>query len=556
MNKKANSPENSSNAAFLILIIAVIIVFYILFLSPEDRATLLDTEGIPGTPTQISGGYSHLVGTTPFSQKIGHIDYVRESTIQHELSSFRIFTQTDANVITDVSSLYVKNSAFEKKGVEVPFSVDEDATDNVMMTFNVYRSSGGLRIYLNGETLFEGELKEGTPPPISIPNNLLKKNNILYFSATSPGFAFWTMHQYELTNVRLTGDITDSSNNFNVQKIYIGQSEFDHMKKATIEFYPDCSVRESGRLTVSINGETVYYGTPDCGVKNYFEIGKPALIQGENKLEFISDGGSYIIDMLELDVELEDPEYPMYYFEMDEDLFVDVVADEYCGKIDGVCPTNCEPYDDKDCCFTESRNNYWCDIRPINPRDRCVNSLLAEFGENCPSGYEDRNGDPHEDLEGVCGDDTDEFCPIGCSSIYDKDCCYAIADGAYWCEDVPFTGMDSTCSLVVTLADCDACPDGFENEDGDEPNCPTSNTLSYEDDPVLKSGVDVVLEAYFTNKEYKKVDFVINGQEIPIDTYNLNVFRNINPFVREGTNTLEIQPRKDITIAQVKVVIE
>lgn len=554
--KGAESFQNSSGAAFLILLITIAIIFYILFLPPSDRAALLDDGEIPGTPSTISGGYTHLIGTTPFSVNVGDISYIKESTIEHSLSSFTIYTETNANLIGELSALYVKNSAFEKKGAEMPFVIDRGNADNLKLSFNIQKASGALYIFLNGDLIFEGPLERGSPTPISLPTNLLKDNNILYFAASSPGFAFWTMNEYELSNVMIAGDITDDSHNFNMQKVYLAESEYEHLETASLQFFPDC-VGAVGHLSILLNGQRVYYGVPDCGIKNFFDVGKTVLQEGENRLEFQSDAGSYIVDMLELEVNLKDPEYPIYYFELDEDLFVtSQTGEKYCGKVDGYCPDNCEAFEDKDCCFDESNQNYWCDIKTTNPRDRCVNQILASYVNNCPSGYEDRNNDPHEDFEGMCGDDEDEYCPPGCSSDYDKDCCYAEQTGNYWCDDVPFTGMDSVCTPSITVSECSACPDQYRNEDGDRPNCPSTTYTTYEDEPELKSGVDLLLEAYFTNKEYKKVDFIINGYEVPVDTYNLNIYRNINPFVHEGTNSIEIQPRKDITISQVKIKIE
>lgn len=291
--------------------------------------------------------------------------------------------------------------------------------------------------------------------------------------------------------------------------------------------------------------------------KNFFTVGKDQLVAGENKIEFLSDSGSYIIDQLKLDVELKTADYPVYYFELDEDLFVDINNEPRCGDVDGVCLSNCEAYEDKDCCFEDSRNNLWCDLKTENVRDRCVNTVLASYTNRCVSGYEDNRGDPAEEAEGLCGDDEDDYCPAGCNADYDKDCCFETA-GAFWCDDVPYTGRDSVCTTSVTAIECRACTDGYRDEDRDRPNCPTNNDDDDDNffDTEVKAGVDIILEVDFTNKEYKKVDFNINGNVMPIDTYSVSVYRTITPYVREGINSIVIQPRKDVNIAQIKIVVE
>lgn len=552
---QAQSPLGSGGAAFLILLITLAIIFYILFIPPEDREALLNDGYVPGTPSTSSGGYGHLVGSTPFSQQIGEVNYVDDEPIKHELNSFTIYTTKDAELIKEISGLTVRNSAFDTKNAEIDFSVDKRVTENVLMSFNIDKASGGtLTIYLNGDLLYEGSDTVGTIAPIEISQDMLKNDNVLFFTVSRPGFAFWSTNEYQLQYIRLTGDVTDDSNSFNRQKFYVAETEYEKFGKATLKFFPDCKYNEAGKITVLINGIQVFHGLPDCGLKNFFSVGKDQIREGENDIEFISDSGSYIIDQLSLEVELEDAEYPVYYFDLDEDLFVDVDDSPRCGETDGVCPNNCEEYEDRDCCFDESSKNFWCDIQTGNPRDRCVNSVLAEFTDRCPSGYEDIDNDPAEEAEGECGDDDDNYCPSGCSSDYDKDCCFDIP-GAFWCDDVPYTGRDSVCTTSVTGAECQACPNGYRDEDRDRPNCP------YEDDDTdleteVKAGVDIILEIDFTSREYKRVDFNINGNIMPVDTYSVTVYRDITSYVREGINSITIQPRKDVTIAQMKVVVE
>lgn len=552
---QAQSPMGSGGAAFLILLVTLVIILYILFIPPSDREALLNNGAIPGTPNSPSGGYGHLVGSTPLAEAVGEVDFVDDEEIEHELNSFTIYTTRDAELIKEVSALTIRNSAFDTKNGEISFSVDKRVTENVLLSFTIPRSSGGiLTIYLNGDLLYEGNNVVGTVPPIEISNELLKNDNVLFFTVSRPGFAFWTTNEYQLQFIRLTGDVTDDSNSFNRQKFFIAETEYETFDRATLEFFPDCSYNNAGKITVLINGVRVFHGLPDCGLKNFFSLGQEQLRAGENDIEFISEFGSYIIDQLKIVTELEDVEYPVYYFDLDEDLFVDVDDSPRCGEVDGVCPNNCEGYEDRDCCFDESSRNLWCDIQTGNPRDRCVNTVLAEFTERCPSGYEDFRNDPAEEAEDQCGDDNDGFCPAGCSSDYDKDCCFEIP-GAFWCDDVPYTGRDSVCTTSVTGAECKACPNGYRDEDRDRPNC-----LVQEDDDDLetevKAGVDIILEVAFTDREYKRVDFNINGNIMPVDTYSVAVYRDITAYVREGINSITIQPRKDVTIAQLKVVVE
>ncbi|MFW5977443.1 MAG: hypothetical protein ACOCQQ_02925, partial [Candidatus Nanoarchaeia archaeon] len=59
---QAVGTNNASSAAFLVLIIAVLIVVYILFLPAADREALLGSDTVPGTTPGSSDSYTHLVG--------------------------------------------------------------------------------------------------------------------------------------------------------------------------------------------------------------------------------------------------------------------------------------------------------------------------------------------------------------------------------------------------------------------------------------------------------------------------------------------------------------
>jgi hypothetical protein len=554
----AESPTSGSGAAVLVLLITILIVVYILFLPPADRAKLLDGE-IIGNP---GGTDSHtsMLGTNILNEKPGKITYIKDDIIEHDLASFRIYTQTDAQKITELSKMEIKNSAFDKNFKELKFNINKDLTDNLYLAFNVNKfPSGNLRIYLNTILIYDGFTQEGSISPIKLSKGDLKNENILYFKVSSPGFAFWRVNQYKLSNIVVTGDVTDREHSFHMQNVYISPNEFDNLKTATLEFFPDCNPREVDKLSIRINSLDVYYGLPDCNMINKVNIPKNIIVAEENKLEFISDLGSYIIDTVKVKTKLNEPEYPIYYFDLSEDLFTqDSNSETYCGKVDGICSNGCREYEDKDCCFAESRNNLWCDVKTTNPYDRCVSVVLDETISRCASGYEDRIGEPAEVMENdrVCGDDTDNYCPSGCSKFYDKDCCYDDDDDNYWCNDIPQTGMDSVCTKFVTQSECDACPSNYLDADNKKPNCDSTSSNDDDGEEILKSDVDVVLKVDFTSEDYKKVDFIINGMKIPVDTYYLRYSRVIDEQIRSGTNSIQIKPRSDVTIAQMKIVIK
>ena len=105
--------QSAGNAAVLVLLIAIMIIMFILFLRPEDRAAILDEPptdgfGVGGT----SGDDENL---TLLEEPVGRLDYINFNKKEHELPSFRIFTNTAASEFRRLDYVYVKSAAFEKK---------------------------------------------------------------------------------------------------------------------------------------------------------------------------------------------------------------------------------------------------------------------------------------------------------------------------------------------------------------------------------------------------------------------------------------------------------
>ncbi len=67
-----------------------------------------------------------------------------------------------------------------------------------------------------------------------------------------------------------------------------------------------------------------------------------------------------------------------------------------CGDdTDGLCPSGCSEFHDKDCCLKEGSQNYWCDdITPIGLSGVCLNSVTNDQCSWCPSGYQGEDKDP------------------------------------------------------------------------------------------------------------------------------------------------------------------
>ncbi len=323
MDRKAQA---ASSSAILVIVITVLIILYILFLPPEDRERLLDPN------ITENGENGEVIIGVILREHVGRIEYVGFDERVYDLSSFTVSTDTHARVIASKTSIYVKNSVFDDITDKMEFEASPGLTQNMMLSFNIEGNTRGrLHITLNGRTIYRGELREGNSPPIYLDSGLLERRNILEFSVDSPGLLFWRYNQYNLKNIRVLGDITDVSLSENIQEIVLSEKEYENMEIARIRYTPVCEQTQVREFEVRLNNQRIFRGIPDCNVLNTYTISKEYLREGKNAFEFRVGEGQVLVDSLRFTGTLKDPEYPVYYFFLKDELFEEH-NDEYVLK--------------------------------------------------------------------------------------------------------------------------------------------------------------------------------------------------------------------------------
>jgi hypothetical protein len=76
------------------------------------------------------------------------------------------------------------------------------------------------------------------------------------------------------------------------------------------------------------------------------------------------------------------------------------------------------------------------------------------------------------------------------------------------------------------------------------------------DDPydyALASDKDVYMDMVFPNSDPKRFEVYINGKKTAFNTAKTKETKQIDNFVRPGTNSLEIRPLQDMVMTEIKV---
>jgi hypothetical protein len=329
---KRGQESSGGGAAALVAIITLLIILYVLFIPPSEREKIL---GVNETAEEAeedggtTGGAEY--NKTLLSVQPGKINYVPLDEIEHELPSVNLYTKTEGMVIKEAGSVAVKKALFTEKKQNITFKLDyPEQTKNILLSFNMQRNYGEIIIKLNGQEIFNGEIVGSMPNPIKLPSDMLKVMNTIEFEAAGIGLVFWKVNDIALTDVKITGDITDMGASESRSIFLINKNEKDNLNTASISFYAGCDMDSVGRLFVEINGYDIFTGIPDCGQIRTYQISPERLLHGENIIRFRTEKGHYLMDRIAVKTELTEPEQYVWFFQLSNDEYNSVLN----GSID------------------------------------------------------------------------------------------------------------------------------------------------------------------------------------------------------------------------------
>lgn len=280
-----------AGAAVLVVLIALLIILYVLFLPPAERAIILgesppadDQPHDPDAPTPPDASKTVIYSTQP--QVI-----TPRGPEERPLPVVTIRTVTSGDVLAERSGVVVERSVFHQETQPMSFSLPS-STESVYLSFISREARGNLRISLNGETIFDSAVTQRQPSPIRLPSSLLESHNDLEFSVSGVGFRFWDTNRYSLSEVRVTGDVTDTEFADHTQRVVVRDKET--VDAAQLVFVPECQ-EQAGRLSVQMNAQTVYSGVPECGTPVSVELGLSRLQEDENTIMWSVESGQYTL---------------------------------------------------------------------------------------------------------------------------------------------------------------------------------------------------------------------------------------------------------------------
>jgi hypothetical protein len=315
-NKKAQGTSATGAMGFVALIVGLI-VLYIIFLPPDERAKLLgENESIEDENEEnasVEAEENVLLLEYP-----GRMDYLKEKDYEHDIAAFSLYKTTNAEELETINPFIIRHGLFDDVKKEIPFKIkDLKNTENVLLSFTAKKNTGILTIKLNDVNIFESEITTQNPKPIKLKENL-KEDNLLEFSVSGTGAKFWSTNTYSLEDIRIVGDVADISRQESKNIFFVSENEKLNLEGTKLRFWPDCNPDDVGKLEIMVNYQDVLSSIPDCGTINMYTFSPAVLHKGDNNIVFKTDKGSYRIEQIKITTDLKGLSYPTYYFEINE----------------------------------------------------------------------------------------------------------------------------------------------------------------------------------------------------------------------------------------------
>lgn len=316
---RGKKAQSAVEVSVLIFLIAVAMVGYIILLPQEDREELLGEGTSSGTGESDESSSS---SQTLLSESPGEVSSSKSSTQTRSLEPIRLYSTTESNSKSLASSLSVSRNFLQNNYKTITFNVDNmESLEALQLLFLITDSKGDLRVTLNDQLIYEGELTSNDLP-LELPLDSIEEEGNVITLSTNFAWNIFSPKYYLLQDIQLLQDYTvadtSAARTFSVE-------DPSEVSSATLNYFITCNADEDGILTISLNSREVFSDKIFCEYLNERELSLDEdYLQTTNSLKFEITDGDYNIEELDLAIKSKSRDYPSFSFDVDSDLYQEI----------------------------------------------------------------------------------------------------------------------------------------------------------------------------------------------------------------------------------------
>jgi len=291
----------------------------LLFVPPEERARLLGENKTNDINQDIN--VQGIKTNTLLTQTPGLLKPFDEDTSKHEIDSIQLYLRNEPLIDDLATSLTISKTIFKEETKELRFNIQDLSNLNkASLFFFVGEAKGNLIINFNNIEIFND--KASGLKTITLPEGYLKETNTLLFKVNSP--SFFGKNTYTLKDIKVREEF-ELTNTKEERTFVLSASETGD---AELNFFAFCNQAPVGsRLRIFLNREEIFNNVLGCiSSEKNVEIKEEDLKQGTNNLLFEIDKGDFLLNDINLKVELEEGGSRTYKFSITEKQMDDITA--------------------------------------------------------------------------------------------------------------------------------------------------------------------------------------------------------------------------------------
>jgi len=317
MKSKAQS---AIEVTVIVLILAIGMVGYVILLPEDVRNELLDDSATSSSDSD------DVDGEVLLSESPGYVSPSKSSSHTRSLEPIRLYSTTESNIKTLISSITVSKSIIGNNYKSIKFDIDNlEELEELELLFFVSEYKGDLRIKLNEQLVYDGELNSADLP-ITLPiDSLVSEGNVIEFS-TDFSWIIFSPNYYLLQDIKLIQDylVEDKS----TTRTFSIDSP-DDISSVVLNYFITCNSNENGILTISMNNREMFSDRIFCEYLNKRELSlEEDYIAISNTLKFEITEGDYNIEEIQITEKTRAQDYPSFSFDLDNDLYQEIASGE------------------------------------------------------------------------------------------------------------------------------------------------------------------------------------------------------------------------------------
>ena len=315
------SQTQAGSVAVLVILIALFMALYLLFLPAKERSSLL---GQNLTTETNATGTTTLSEDVLLSQTPGLLKNFDKDTEKHELDAVNLFLRDEPETSDLAASITITKSLFKEGLQELKFNVDDlENLQRVTLFFLVSEGRGNLIITLNGIQIFNE--KVNGLQNVVLPKDLLQETNKLTFKASSPGINIFGKNIYALTSLKIRQSF-QLTNTKESRTFVLSSGEIE--ENAKLSFFLFCNKAATSRLRVFLNEEEIANELLACQSSiRSIDLDKELLNEGRNALIFEIDKGDYLLNDILVETKLQEGGAKTYKFSISGKQFDKILDD-------------------------------------------------------------------------------------------------------------------------------------------------------------------------------------------------------------------------------------